>query len=121
MRREGRDASTGLPREITVKNTQIRVALERSLQTIVAALKEVIEVSPPELVGDILKRGIYLCGGGSLLRGIDQLIEKETGINTTIIDDPLTCVVRGTGIIIEDIEKYEQVLANVLAPRKINL
>ncbi len=117
----GRDASTGLPREITVKNTQIRAALERSLQAIVAALREVIEVSPPELVGDILKRGIYLCGGGSLLRGIDQLIEKETGINTEIIEDPLTCVVRGTGIIIEDIEKYEQVLANVLAPRKINL
>ena len=116
----GRDMSTGLPREIIVKNTQIRNAISRSLRMILDSVKETIEKTPPELVGDILKRGVYLCGGGSLLRGIDQFIEKEINVPVSIIDDPLSAVVRGTGIIAEDIEMYEQLFATALKPLDIN-
>jgi len=116
----GRDMSTGLPREIVVKNTQIRNAISRSLRIILDSVKEIIEKTPPELVGDILKRGVYLCGGGSLLRGIDQLIQKEIIVPVTIIDDPLSAVARGAGIIAEDIEGYSQLFTTTLKPLDIN-
>lgn len=117
----GRDMGTGLPREVIVKNTQIRAAIGRSLRQIVECVKETIEKTPPELVGDIYKRGIYLCGGGSLLRGIDQLIEKEVTVPVTVIDDPLTAVVRGTGVIAEDIDAYAQLFVTSLKPLDINI
>src|SRR3989344_194415 len=117
----GRDLSSGLPREVIVKNNQIRLAIGRSLHSIVENIKTVIEATPPELVGDILERGIYLCGGGSLLRGIDQLIKKELSINATIVDDPLTCVVRGVGSIIEDFQKYNHLFAVEAKVRAIKL
>lgn len=102
----GRDLGTGLPREVLVKNNQVRLAISRSLNAIVENIKTVIEATPPELVGDILEKGIYVCGGGALLRGMDQLIKKELSINATVVEDPLTCVARGLGIIIEDFDKY---------------
>lgn len=111
MNIRGRDLGTGLPKEIIVKNNQVRLAIGRSLHAIIENIKTVIEATPPELVGDILERGIYMCGGGSLLRGIDQLVKKELSINATIIDDPLTCVARGVGFIIEDMDKYSGLLA----------
>lgn len=117
----GRDMGTGLPREIIVKNTQIRAAIGRSLRQIVECIKETIEKAPPELVGDIYDRGIYLCGGGSLLRGIDQLIAKEVTVPVTIIDDPLTAVVRGTGVIAEDIEAHSYLFVTSLKPLDINI
>ncbi len=117
----GRDMGTGLPREVVVKNTQIRAAIGRSLRQIIDVIKETIEKTPPELVGDIYKRGIYLCGGGSLLRGIDELIEKEVTVPVTIIDDPLTAVVRGTGVIAEDIDAYAQLFVTSLKPLDINI
>lgn len=116
----GRDMSTGLPREIIVKNTQIRTAINRSLRAIIDSIKETIEKTPPELVGDILKTGVFLAGGGSLLRGIDLLLEKELTVPVTIIDDPLSAVVRGTGVIAEDIENYSQLFATALRPLDIN-
>lgn len=117
----GRDLATGLPKEIVLKDSHVRTAIAKSLREIVDAIREVIEISPPELVGDILKRGVHLCGGGSLLRGIDQLIAKELSVTTTVVDDPLTCVARGTGIAVENLEKYDYLLDNPLKPREIKL
>jgi rod shape-determining protein MreB len=117
----GRDLASGLPREIIVRDTHIRAAIVKSLKSIVEAVKEVIEISPPELAGDILKRGIYLCGGSSLLKGMDALLTRELGVATNIVDDPLTCVARGTGIAVENLEKYEQILDNPLRPRDIKI
>lgn len=117
----GRDASTGLPKEVIVKSHQIRSAISRSLRLIAEAIKETIESAPPELAGDILKRGIYLCGGGSLLKGIDQYLEKELNVKTSVIDDPLTCVVRGAGIAVENLKDYSQVFTMPLRPMDINI
>ena len=117
----GRDMSTGLPREISVRGSQVRMALSRSLRSVIEAIKEIIEITPPELVGDILKEGIYLCGGGSLLKGFDQLIEKEISVKATVIDDPLTCVARGTGIASENIKSYSQIFATALKPMEIKI
>jgi rod shape-determining protein MreB and related proteins len=117
----GRDLASGLPKEIVMKDSHIRAALAKSLRGIVEAVRNVIEVSPPELVGDILKRGIHMCGGGSLLRGIDQLVSKELSVVTHVVDDPLTCVARGTGLAVENLEKYSYILDNPLKPKEIRL
>jgi len=115
----GRDLATGLPKEIVVRDTHVRTAISKSVKSIVEAIREVVESAPPELVGDILKRGIFLCGGGSALRGIDKLISTDLSVATTIVDDPLTCVVRGTGIVVENFEKYRQILENPMRSRDI--
>ena len=117
----GRDLSSGLPREITVKNSHIRVAISKSLRVVTDSVLEVIEGTPPELVGDMLKQGIMLCGGGSLLRGLDELIEKETSVLTQVADDPLTCVVRGLGQVVDSFEHHREILDNPLKPLEINL
>ena len=109
----GRDLTTGLPKEIIVNSDQIREALYDSCQTIVGAIKETIEQTPPELVADIMNRGIVLVGGGGLLRGLDKLIQEETKMPVKIIDDPLTAVVRGTGIILEDLDKLREILVEM--------
>lgn len=117
----GRDAGTGLPREVVLKNNHVRAAISRSLKTILENIKEVIESTPPELVGDMLKQGIYLCGGGALLRGIDDLIEEETSVATSVAEDPLTCVARGLGHIIERFDEHRMLLDNPLKPISIAL
>lgn len=117
----GRDQSTGLPKEILVKNNHLRAAMARSLGIITDAVRDVIAGTPPELVGDMLKQGVYLCGGGALLRGLDRLIEKETSIVATVADDPLTCVARGLGRIVDDFEAHRDLLDNPLKPLVINL
>ncbi len=98
----GRDVMSGLPKELVITDAHIREALERSLRVIVDLIKMTLEMTPPELTADIHERGILLTGGGSLLRGIDQLIAEATGIPVRIADDPVTSVVRGTGILLED-------------------
>ena len=108
----GREVSSGLPREVYIKDTQVRSWLSRPLKLIVESMKDLIESAPAELVGDVYKNGIYVCGGGSLLRGIDTMFGKEIGVNVRIVDDPLTCVVRGTGFIIEHFDKYNHLLNN---------
>jgi rod shape-determining protein MreB len=108
----GRDVVSGLPREVTIKDTQVRYWLARPLKMLIEALKDLIENAPPELVGDIYKNGIYLCGGGSLLRGIGQLIEREIGVAVRSVEDPLTSIARGTGFIIENFDAYEHILNN---------
>ncbi|MBI4053745.1 MAG: rod shape-determining protein [Candidatus Doudnabacteria bacterium] len=106
----GRDMVTGLPKEVVVTDEQIREALSRSVRTIVNTVKEAVEETPPELVADIMSRGITLAGGGSLLRGLDLLVAKETLIPVHVTDDPLTAVVRGTGVVLEDLENLREVL-----------
>jgi len=117
----GRDLATGLPKEVMLKDGHIRTAIAKSLQEITDSIKEVVEVSPPELVGDLLQRGVHLCGGGSLLRGIDQLISKELAAVVTVVDDPLTCTARGTGLAVENLDQYENILDNPLKPKEIKL
>jgi|SRR3989344_3957053 len=121
MPARGRDVATGLPKEILVRGTQIRSAIHKSLKTLVDEIKTVIEEAPPELVGDILERGIHLSGGGSLLKGLDKYIEKEINVKTDVVDDPLTCVVRGLGIIVENLSKYEPILSNQQKPKSVNI
>jgi len=106
----GRDLVNGLPREIIISDVEVRDAISRSVKTIVASIKNVIESTPPELVADIYRRGVVLSGGGALLKGLDTLVRQETKIPVTIIDDPLTSVVRGAGLILEDIVGLEDVL-----------
>ncbi|MDO8516320.1 MAG: rod shape-determining protein [bacterium] len=117
----GRDLGTGLPREVGMKNSHARMALAKSLQGVVDAVREVIEATPPELVGDMLGQGIYLCGGGALLRGLAELIERETSVVTHVVDDPLTCLVRGLGRIVDDFNTYRPLLDNPLRPLAIAL
>jgi rod shape-determining protein MreB len=117
----GRDMATGLPREIGMKSSHVRMALAKSLRAITDSVHEVIEETPPELAGDVLQQGITMCGGGALLRGIGDLIEKETGVHVTIAQDPLTCVARGLGQMIDDFESHRELLDNPLKPLSINL
>ncbi len=98
----GRDLITGLPKEIIVNDVQIREALRRSVATIIENIKATLEVTPPELVADIYERGIVLTGGGSLLRGLDALVSREASIPVRVAEDPLTCVVRGAGALLEN-------------------
>lgn len=109
----GRDLVTGLPKEVIVNDEQIRKAIRRSVWTIVSNIKNTIEETPPELVADIMSRGIILVGGGSLLRGIEKLVNQETQMPVRLADDPLTAVVRGTGVIIENIDTLREVLVSV--------
>jgi len=116
----GRDISSGLPKEVMVKSNHIRNALQKSLKGISEAVKELLEESPPELVGDVYEKGIYLAGGGALLTGLDQFLSRELAVKTTLVDDPLTCAVRGLGIIIEDLERYETILSNQNRPSPLD-
>ncbi|MSU75289.1 MAG: rod shape-determining protein [Candidatus Magasanikbacteria bacterium] len=105
----GRDLLSGLPREVMINDKQAREAMVKSLRVIVDNIKSILEVTPPELVADIHERGIVLSGGGSLLRGIDSLIQRAIEIPVRIADDPLTSVVRGTGVLIDDRDLLKEV------------
>jgi rod shape-determining protein MreB and related proteins len=105
----GRDVLTGLPKEVMVTDADIREALNRSILAIADLVKMTLEITPPELTADIHERGLLLAGGGSMLRGIDRVISDAAEVPVRIADDPLTAVVRGTGILLEDSELLEQV------------
>jgi rod shape-determining protein MreB len=105
----GRDLLTGLPREVMINDKQVREAMIKSLRVIVDNIKSILEITPPELVADIHERGIVLSGGGSLLRGIDNLIQRAIEIPVRIADDPLTSVVRGAGILLDETDLLKEV------------
>lgn len=105
----GRDSVTGLPKEIMVSDEHVRQALSRSVKTIVDYIKMTLEVTPPELTADIHERGMLLVGGGALLEGLDVVIARAAEIPVRIADDPLTAVVRGAGVLLEDEELLKQV------------
>lgn len=118
---KGRDLITGLPREVIVTDSDIREAISQSIDTLVESIKEVLEITPPEVVSDVMQRGIYLSGGGALIPGLAQVIEEYTKINVHIAPDPLTAVCRGTGVILENIDLYKEVLIaneDELPPKK---
>lgn len=110
MPMRGRDLVTGLPKEITVNTEQVRIAMQKSVQQIVEAIRVTMEETPPELLADIMEKGIVLCGGGALLKGLDQLIKQTTQTRVHIANDPLTSVVRGAGLVLEDLENLKGVL-----------
>lgn len=108
MEVSGRDQVLGLPRTITVSSTEITEAIRPSLLQIISAVKGVLEETPPELASDIIDKGIVMSGGTSLLRNLDRLMTEETGVPAHVAEDPLLCVVRGTGIAIENLDLYKR-------------
>ena len=107
---KGRDLVAGVPKTTEVSSVEIREALNEPVSSIVDAVRLTLERTPPELSADILDRGIILTGGGALLKGIDERLKEETNLPINVAEDPLTCVVRGTGKLLDDIEYYEKVL-----------
>lgn len=108
MQVKGRDQVMGLPKIITITSEEIREALREPVSSIVDAVRVTLERTPPELSADIVDRGVVLAGGGALLRGLDQLLAKETGLHVTVAEDPLTCVVLGTGKFLEELKNYPE-------------
>lgn len=106
----GRDLVTGLPREVVITDRDIREAITPAMEQFVHAVRETLESTPPEIVSDIMHRGIVLVGGGSLIMGVDRLLAAELKIPIHRAEDPLTAVVRGTGIILENLELYRDIL-----------
>jgi rod shape-determining protein MreB len=107
---KGRDLITGLPREVIITDADIREALSPSIDILVESIRETLETAPPEIISDIMHRGLYLVGGGALFTGLAELLAEHIKIPIHIGDDPLTAVARGTGIILEDIGRFEDVL-----------
>jgi rod shape-determining protein MreB len=110
MEAKGRDLVSGIPKVVRVHSSEIREAIQEPIQQIVDAVRRALEITPPELASDIVDRGIVMAGGGSLIRGLDLLLSQETSLPIRVDEDPLTCVVRGTGRILDDPEKYRSVL-----------
>ena len=106
----GRDLLTGLPREVVVTDSDIREAISASIKELVSGVKDMLESTPPEILSDIMHRGITLTGGGALLPGLDQLLQSVLKIPVFVVDDPLSAVARGTGVILDDIESFREVL-----------
>ncbi|MBQ2752511.1 MAG: rod shape-determining protein [Firmicutes bacterium] len=114
----GRDLSTGLPKTITVTSMEAMEAISEPVSSIIDTIKTTLETTPPELAADIMEDGITLSGGGALLSGLDKLIEKETDMKVNIANEPLNCVAKGTGIVLEHIDTLKSVL---LTPRKLRM
>jgi rod shape-determining protein MreB len=110
MEVKGRDLTAGIPRTMTVTSQEIREALNEPVTAIVEAVKQALEITPPELSADILDKGIIMTGGGSQLRGLDERLRHETNLPVNVIDDPLICVCKGTARILEDLDKYRKVM-----------
>ncbi len=111
MNIKGRDLGDGLPKNIMITSEEIREALADPLALVMEAIRITLERTPPELSADIIDQGITLTGGGALLRGLDKLIEKETGMPVYIGEDPLDCVAKGTGKVLESIEQLHELLS----------
>ena len=109
---KGRNLIDGLPKNITVHGEEIREALSESLDRILEAIKETLERTPPELAADIIDHGITLTGGGALLRGLDKLVSSATGIDVHIAEDPLDCVAKGSGMVLDNMDLLQDVIAD---------
>ncbi len=106
---KGRDLVTGIPRVLQINSDEIREAIMEPLQSIVEAVKITLERTPPELAGDIVDKGIVLAGGGALLKGLDKLIHEETGLPVKVADDPLSCVVLGSGKALDELDVLREI------------
>ncbi len=107
---KGRDLVTGLPREVVITDSDIREATSQSIATLLEAAKEVLETTPPEVIADVMHRGVFLTGGGALIKGLDVLLADYLKIPVQVAEDPLTAVARGTGVILENLERYQDIL-----------
>lgn len=106
----GRDLITGLPREVIITDSDIREAMSQSIETLLEASREVLETTPPEILSDVMRRGLYLIGGGALIKGLDVLLTETLKLPVYVAEDPLTAVARGAGIMLEDLELYRSVI-----------
>jgi rod shape-determining protein MreB len=114
MEVRGRDIVTGLPRSITVSSDDVTEAIQHELEEIISAAKRVLHKTPPELSADIIDKGIVITGGTALLRNMDQLISRATGVPAYIADDAMLCVAKGTGIALDNLDSYKR---SILATR----
>ncbi len=112
MEIRGRDLSTGLPKNVIINSSQIQFAIQESINEIVEIVKTTLEKTPPELASDIMEKGIVLAGGGALIKNLDKLLSMKTGMPVYIAENPLECVVNGTGKTLEDLERLKTVLIN---------
>jgi rod shape-determining protein MreB len=110
---QGRNLITGLPESIEVSSVEIREALANSVSIIVDTVRDAVDETPPELIADLMEQGIALAGGGALLQGLDQRLSEETKMRVYVADDAMTCVARGAGKILEDIDRLHTVLASL--------
>lgn len=115
MEVRGRDLNSGLPKTVTITSIQVEEAMRESISKIVEVVKATLEKTPPELASDIMEKGIVLAGGGALINNLDKLLSQETGMPVYVAEDPLDCVVRGTGKTLEDIERLKMILQNARA------
>ena len=106
----GRDLVTGLPREVVITDADIREAVSGSIDNLLDSVKEVLETTPPEVLADVMERGVFLVGGGALIRGMPELLSEVLKLPVHVADDPLTAVVRGTGVILEHFDEYRDIL-----------
>lgn len=106
----GRDVVTGLPKEVVITETDIRQAISLSVDSLVDTVRDVLEKTPPEVLADVMQRGIYIAGGGALIPGLPRLLEEMMQVPVHIVPDPLRAVVRGTGIVLEHFDSYEEIL-----------
>lgn len=110
MEVKGRDLVSGIPKTVRVHSQEVRECIQEPIQQIVEAVRQTLEITPPELASDIVDRGVVMTGGGALLRGLDQLLQHETNLPIHVDEEPLTCVVRGAGRILDDLDKFRNVL-----------
>ena len=108
----GRDIDTGLPRNVEISSKQIEDAMEKPINEIIEAIVNTLSITPPELASDIMQNGIYISGGGALIRNIDGLVSQKTGVKTFIADSPLDCVAIGAGKTLENFDKMKKILLN---------
>ncbi|NLM51732.1 MAG: rod shape-determining protein MreB [Firmicutes bacterium] len=113
----GRDLVSGLPRSLILNSEHICEAIKEPLAEILRSVRNVLEITPPELAGDIIDHGIVLTGGGALLHGLDELLSKETGVRVYLAEDPISCVAKGTGKALEQLEKISQTL---ISPQRLD-
>lgn len=106
----GRDVVTGLPRQVVITDADIREAVATSIQSIVEAVRDVIELTPPEVLADVMQRGIYISGGGALIPGVATLLEDVLQVPVIVVPDPLRAVIRGNGMVLENLDAYEELL-----------
>jgi rod shape-determining protein MreB len=115
----GRDVITGLPKAVDISSVELREAITQPVSEIVEVVRTALEETPPELVADIMQHGITLAGGGALLKGLDKRLAIETKMPVYIAEDPLTCVVRGAGRIVESLEQYDRILKTSANMRRV--
>jgi len=113
MRVRGRNLVTGLPEELEISSVEMREATSGSVQVIIDTVKDALDEVPPEIVSDLIENGVCLAGGGALLLGLKERLTDELNLRIWVADDPLTCVARGAGMVLEDLEKYEKLLVSL--------